>query len=48
MLHIFRDISVLDRLTWDDSLVSGSCPSVGEFFYTFLPTPPRDDAVGFE
>ena len=48
MLHIFSNISVLGRLTWDDSLVSGSCPSVGEFFYAFLPSRLATTQFGFE
>jgi|SaaInlStandDraft_6_1057023.scaffolds.fasta_scaffold04700_12 hypothetical protein len=40
--------TVLGQLTRGGSLVSDSCSSVQEFLYTFLPTPSRDDAVGFE
>ena len=40
--------TVLGQLTQGGSLLSGSCSSVQKFLYTFLPTPPRDDAVGFK
>ena len=40
--------TVLGQLTQVGSLLSGSCSSVQDFLYAFLPTPPHDDAVGFE
>ena len=40
--------TVLGQLTQSGSLLSGSCSSVQKYLYTFLPTPPRDDAVGFK
>jgi len=46
--HRFWASLSLASSTRNDSLLSGSCSSVRDFLYAFLPTSPRDDAVGFK